>query len=49
MNTFLDNVIGVHEEATILNVSSGHIKNFCAQGRIVVKEIGKTWVMINQD
>ncbi|PEA09491.1 DNA-binding protein [Bacillus cereus] len=45
MNTFLHNVIGVHEAASILKVSPGHIKNLCAQGRIVAKKIGMTRVI----
>ncbi|PEA05676.1 helix-turn-helix domain-containing protein [Bacillus cereus] len=46
MITFLHNVIGVNEAASILNVSPGHIiKNLCAQGKIVAKKIGKTWVI----
>ncbi|PGD63010.1 helix-turn-helix domain-containing protein [Bacillus wiedmannii] len=45
MNTFLHNVIGVHEAATILNSSPGHVKNLCAQGKIVAKKIGNTWVI----
>jgi excisionase family DNA binding protein len=45
LNTFLHNVIDVHEAATILNVSPGHVKNLCAQGKIVAKKIGNTWVI----
>ncbi|HHT7151677.1 helix-turn-helix domain-containing protein [Bacillus thuringiensis] len=45
MITFLHNVIDVNEAASILNVSPGHIKNLCAQGKIVAKKIGKTWVI----
>lgn len=45
MSAFLQNVIGVNEAASILNVSSGHIKNMCAAGKIVAKKIGKTWVI----
>ncbi|SME05954.1 Helix-turn-helix domain protein [Bacillus paranthracis] len=41
----LNNVIGVNEAASILNVSPGHVKNLCAQGKIVAKKIGKTWVI----
>ncbi len=41
----LYNVIGVNEAASILNVSPGHIKNLCAQGKIVAKKIGNTWVI----
>ncbi|PGX09280.1 helix-turn-helix domain-containing protein [Bacillus sp. AFS033286] len=45
MSTFLQNVIDVHQAASILNVSSGHVKNLCAQGKIVAKKIGNTWVI----
>ncbi|HDR4862301.1 DNA-binding protein [Bacillus thuringiensis] len=45
MNIFLRNVIGVHEAAAILNVSPGHVKNLCAEGKIVAKKIGRTWVI----
>ncbi|MBP3967993.1 helix-turn-helix domain-containing protein [Bacillus sp. WL1] len=45
MNTFLHNVIGVNEAASILNVSPGYVKNLCAQKKIVAKKIGKTWVI----
>ncbi|HFJ9448217.1 MULTISPECIES: helix-turn-helix domain-containing protein [Bacillus] len=45
MNTFFYNTIGVHEAASILNVSTGHVKNLCAEGKIVAKKIGKTWVI----
>lgn len=45
MNSNLHNVIGVNEAASLLNVSSGHVKNLCAQGKIVAKKIGKTWVI----
>ncbi|MEC2554831.1 helix-turn-helix domain-containing protein [Bacillus tropicus] len=41
----LSNVIGVNEVAAILNVSPGHVKNLCAEGKIVAKKIGKTWVI----
>ncbi|HDR7220365.1 helix-turn-helix domain-containing protein [Bacillus cereus] len=45
MDSNLRNVIGVHEAASILKVSPGHIKNLCAEGKIVSKKIGKTWVI----
>ncbi|WP_416808876.1 helix-turn-helix domain-containing protein [Bacillus thuringiensis] len=45
MDGNLSNVIGVHEAASILNVSPGYAKNLCAQGKIVAKKIGKTWVI----
>jgi len=45
MNTFFHNIIGVNDAAILLNVSPGHIKNMCAEGKIVAKKIGKTWVI----
>ncbi|MEW9575482.1 helix-turn-helix domain-containing protein [Bacillus toyonensis] len=45
MDRDLCNVIGVHEAASILNVSPGHVKNLCAEGKIEAKKIGKTWVI----
>ncbi|EOP78357.1 excisionase family DNA binding domain-containing protein [Bacillus cereus HuB4-4] len=45
MGSNLHNVIGVHEAASILNVSPGHVKNLCAEEKIVAKKIGKTWVI----
>ncbi|AFQ19016.1 helix-turn-helix domain-containing protein [Bacillus thuringiensis] len=44
-NPFVHNTIGAREAASILNVSPGHIKNLCAQGKVVSKKIGKTWVI----
>ncbi|MGH0787127.1 helix-turn-helix domain-containing protein [Bacillus cereus] len=41
----LYNVIGVNEAASILNVSPGHVKNLCAEEKIVAKKVGKTWVI----
>lgn len=41
----LDNIIGVEEAAAILGLSPGTVKNYCAQGKIKAKKIGKTWVM----
>ncbi|MRS25882.1 helix-turn-helix domain-containing protein [Bacillus sp. RIT694] len=43
-NTF-DVVIGVEEASSILNLSSGTIKNMCAAGKIPAKKIGKTWIL----
>jgi len=45
MDNNLCNVIGVHDVASILDVSPGHVKNLCAQGKIVAKKIGNTWVI----
>jgi Helix-turn-helix domain len=46
----LDNVIGVEEASKIWGLSAGTIKNYCAEGKIISKKIGKTWVIDkNQD
>ncbi|MCI0766049.1 helix-turn-helix domain-containing protein [Bacillus sp. TL12] len=45
MNVFFENVIGIHEAARILGITSGHVKNLCADGKIVAKKIGRTWVI----
>lgn len=41
----MDNVIGVDEAAEFLGLSPGTVKNYCAQGKIEAKKIGKTWVI----
>ncbi|MDR9852908.1 type I-C CRISPR-associated protein Cas8c/Csd1 [Paenibacillus sp. VCA1] len=41
----LDNVIGVEEASELWGLSPGTIKNYCAEGRISAKKIGKTWVI----
>ncbi|MGJ9460141.1 helix-turn-helix domain-containing protein [Oceanobacillus sp. CF4.6] len=41
----LDGVIGVEEAAKILGLSPGTIKNYCAEGKIKAKKIGKTWII----
>ena len=41
----LDNVIGVEEAARMLKLSPGTVKNYCAEGKILAKKIGKTWIM----
>ncbi|MDY8166171.1 helix-turn-helix domain-containing protein [Bacillus thuringiensis] len=45
MDSNLCNVIGVNKAALLLNLSPGHVKNLCAQGKIAAKKIGKTWVI----
>ena len=45
VTNWIINTIGVNDAAIILNVSSGHVKNLCAEGKIVAKKIGKTWVI----
>ncbi|MGH0448511.1 helix-turn-helix domain-containing protein [Bacillus mycoides] len=41
----LDMVMGVEEASEQWGLSSGYIKNLCAEGKILCKKIGKTWVI----
>lgn len=41
----LDNIIGVEEASKLWGLSPGTIKNYCADGKIIAKKIGKTWVI----
>lgn len=41
----LDNIIGVDEASKLWGLSPGTIKNYCADGKIIAKKIGKTWVI----
>ena len=41
----LSNVIGVDEASELWNLSSGYIKNLCAERKIKSKKIGKTWII----
>lgn len=41
----LNNVIGVEEASEKWGLSAGYIKNLCAEGKIIGKKIGKTWVI----
>mgnify|MGYP001065299835 CR=1 FL=1 len=41
----LENIIGVEEASQIWGLSPGYIKNLCAEGKIIAKKIGKTWVI----
>lgn len=45
MMSVLDKVIGVEETSKIIGYAAGTIKNMCAEGKIVSKKIGKTWVI----
>lgn len=45
MMSVLDKVIGVEEASKIIGYAAGTIKNMCAEGKIVSKKIGKTWVI----
>lgn len=42
----LDKIIGVEEASEIWGLSSGYIKNLCANDKIQAKKIGKTWVIL---
>lgn len=39
------NIIGVKVASKILGLTEGTVKNYCAEGRIPAKKIGKTWVL----
>lgn len=41
----LESVIGVEEAAEKWGLSPGTVKNYCAEGRVIAKKIGKTWVI----
>lgn len=41
----LNHIIGVDEASRMLNLSPGTVKNYCAEGKIIAKKIGKTWVI----
>lgn len=41
----LNQIIGVEEAAEIWGFSPGTIKNMCANGYILSKKIGKTWII----
>lgn len=41
----LDMVMGVEEASEQWGLSSGYIKNLCAEGKIHCKKIGKTWII----
>jgi excisionase family DNA binding protein len=41
----LENVIGVDEASKLWGLSPGYIKNLCAEGKIIAKKIGNTWVI----
>lgn len=41
----LDMVMGVEEASERWGLSSGYIKNLCAEGKVICKKIGKTWII----
>lgn len=41
----LDKIIGVSEASKITGLAEGTVKNYCANGNIEAKKIGKTWVI----
>ncbi len=41
----LDMVMGVEEASEQWGLSSGYIKNLCAEGKILCRKIGKTWII----
>ncbi|WP_025118183.1 MULTISPECIES: helix-turn-helix domain-containing protein [Bacillus] len=45
----LSYIIGVNEASLITGLSTGYIKNLCAEGKIPAKKIGKTWIIDKRD
>lgn len=41
----LNHLISVEEASKIWGLSPGYVKKLCAEGQIVAKKIGKTWVV----
>jgi hypothetical protein len=41
----LENIVGVEEAARYWGLSPGYVKNLCAEGKVIAKKIGKTWVI----
>lgn len=41
----LESIIGVEEASELWGLSPGTIKNYCAEGRVVARKIGKTWII----
>lgn len=41
----LDMVMGVEEASERWGLSPGYIKNLCAEGKVLCKKIGKTWII----
>jgi hypothetical protein len=47
MNT-LDQIMGVQEAATMWNLSPDHVKRLCRDGKVLARNIGKTWIIIKE-
>lgn len=41
----LNNIMGVEEASELWGLSPGTIKNYCAEGKIKARKIGKTWII----
>ncbi|MFB5562299.1 helix-turn-helix domain-containing protein [Bacillus cereus] len=41
----LEMVMGVEEASERWRLSPGYIKNLCAEGKVLCKKIGKTWII----
>jgi hypothetical protein len=41
----LENVIGVKEASLLWGLEPSYIKNLCAEGKVISKKIGNTWVI----
>ena len=41
----LESVIGVNEASELWGLTPGTVKNYCAEGTIISKKIGKQWII----
>lgn len=41
----LNGIMGVEEASELWGLSPGTIKNYCAEGKVIAKKIGKTWII----
>lgn len=41
----LDHIIGVDDAGRKWELSPGTIKNYCSEGRLIAKKMGKTWII----
>jgi ribosomal protein L36 len=42
----LDQIMGVQEAATMWNLSPDHVKRLCRDGKVIARNIGKTWIIL---
>lgn len=44
----LDQIMGVQEASEIWGLSADHIKRLCRDGKVVARNIGKTWIILKE-